>query len=232
MRNDYVARSESGGWSKSGDLQTFDKLGEASMQCNFPIAGYYTVQFGISPPDGIITNPDVTADVTWSVEGNYVRRRLSVGNGVSISGTGQAVSVKARDTTLLGPSGIKYGIFILVSPGTRPSRMNPPFLRAIVNPAGPVPYLVTIPAAGTVTVPIPNEAGASSVNVEVNTSAPFDPTQATVVQKGAGIFLVYKAYMPLVETGFVPLFPSATQIEIINNGATPIEVCVMFGIDG
>ena len=54
--------------------------------------------FGVpqSPGNGIF---DAIAEVTWSTQGSDVRREVSVGNGVSISGTAQAVKVSVYDRT-------------------------------------------------------------------------------------------------------------------------------------
>jgi hypothetical protein len=229
-----VTRSESGGWSKSGDLKTFDTLAELSMQCNFPIAEYYTVKFGVEQDPALTSNPDITADVTWSVEGNAVRRKLSVGNGTTISGTGQAVSVKIRDSTLLGPAGTAYSVTALVSPGVRPAKLAPPFLRATFS--GGTPYFIVIGPASSVDIPIPVNCGIVSADVELVNSTPGNPlafTSVEVSQTNPAIFQAFKAYYPLVETGFVPIFPSATHLTVVNsNPVDSITVSVLFGVDG
>jgi hypothetical protein len=235
-----VTRSESGGWSKSGSLKTFDTLAELSMQCNFPIAEYYTVKFGVDQDPALPVQPDVTADVVWSVEGNYVRRKLSIGNGTTISGTGQAVSVKVHDTTLLGPTGQSYNVNVLVSPGVRPAKLAPPFLRAVFTvPLGASPYLVPVPAAGFVDIPIPPNCGIVSADVELVALTPalaLSPTSITVEQINVTLLPagVYKFYYPLIEVGFVPIFPSATVLRVSNfNAVAPaMVVSVLFGVDG
>ncbi len=228
-----IARSRTGGWSQSGTLVVGDLLKEVSLQANFPEAEYYTVQFNVEQPAS--NSPDVIAEVSWTVEGNTVRRRISVGNGTSISGTGAALSVKVRDATILGPTGEKYNVSIQVSKGTRPNPGQPVFLRAIPAPGSGTPYIGVIGPAASIDVPIPQDAGVISANVEIFgvAGAAVGLEQVAVSQLnplivGAG----FKAYYPLIEVGFVPVFPSATVLRIFNLGPSTVDVTVLFGIDG
>ena len=233
-------QSHSGGWSKSQDMVFYDTLRELSMQANFPVAGFYTVQFGVEQDPSLLTNPDIIADVVWSVEGNDIRRKISVGNGTTISGTGQACSVKVRDATLFGPAGQKYTVKALLSPGVRPGSLNRPFLRgidwdltSIVAPSFLInPYTVSIGPGQSVIINIPPNAGVISADVEVTLSAivPLDPSLVTVGQANpSGTF---KGYYPLIETGFVPVFPSSAYLIIGNSAPADIEATVLWGIDG
>jgi hypothetical protein len=233
-------QSHSGGWSKSQDMVFFDTLRELSMQANFPVAGFYTVQFGVEQDPSFLTNPDIIADVTWSVEGNDIRRKISVGNGTTISGTGQACSVKVRDASIFGPVGQVYTVKALLSPGVRPGSLSRPFLRgidwdltSIIAPSALInQYLVSIGAGQSVRINVPVNAGVISADVEATLSSglTLDPTFVGVGQLNlSGLF---KSYYPLVETGFVPVYPSSTFLIISNAAATPIVVSVLWGIDG
>jgi hypothetical protein len=230
---DSAGRSKTGGWSQTGTLIVGDKLKEARLQANFPVAEYYTCQFNVEQPAD--NTPDIVADVSWTVEGNTVRRRISVGNGTSISGTGAAMNVVARDATLLGPLGATYNVGIQCSRGTRPNPGQPVFLRAVPSPGATDPYLLNIPAGGSGDIAIPNDAGVISADVEfVSRANPatVTPTQVIVEQTDATVADLFKAYYPMVEPGFVPVFPTAANLHIVNRSADAISVFVLFGIDG
>jgi len=204
------------------------------MQADFPEAQYYTVQFAVEQPSNV--TPDVIADLSWSVEGNTVRRRISIGNGTSISGCGAAIRVKVSDATLIGSTGIPYNVSIQVSKGTRPNPGQPVFLRAVPNPGAPNPYFIFIAPGGAAIIPIPNDAGVISADVEaISTLAipTLSPNQVFVQQEDLTFTHPFKAYYPLIETGFVPVFPTAANLKVTNLSATDtIAVSCLFGIDG
>jgi hypothetical protein len=234
-------QSLSGGWSKSGELQLGNPLQELSLQCNFPQAGFYTVQFGVQVDPAILV-PDIVAEVTWSVEGNDVRRKISVANGATISGTGQACRVVIRDETAgIVPPGANYSVFALVSPGTRPGSHIRPLLRTpwpvqtAVIPAVIVGDIAFIPPGGTANIDVPVNAGATSIDVEGALNGAHGAlvlTDLVVAQIGAAPFPV-KGYYPWIETGFVPLAPKARTILISNESAADtIAAAILWGIDG
>lgn len=230
-----LASAKDLGWSQSGKLTTGNPNTKISMQVQFPVCDSYTVQFGIIPPQRQGTPPtdfqpvlDVIADLTWSVKGNFVTRRVSVGNGMSISGVAEAVKVDVKDITASPLSlGFDYIASIQVSPGTRPSQGQPPTLKA-------TPFVFAIPAGSSQTIAIPTEAGAISVETSVATNlAGVSPD----VEVDQCIFefpaLVLKSYNALVESGFVALAPSATGITVRNKDVTnAVNVALTFGIDG
>ena len=232
-------QSHSGGWSKSGDLEQGNPLKDLSLQCNFPQAGFYTVQFGVQIDPAILV-PDITAEVTWSVEGNDVRRKISVANGVTISGTGQACRVVIRDETAgVGPGGPLYSVFALVSPGTRPGSHIRPLLRTPwptqVGGATIIGDIVIIPPGAFANIDVPVNTGATSLDVEAvynGAHGPLNLTDVIVSQIPTPPFPV-KAYYPWIETGFVPLAPKARTINISNFSAVDtIVASVLWGIDG
>ena len=73
-----------------------------SLQCDFEEADVFTVTFEVDFP----TNPAPTspvnciADILWTTGGVTVKRRVSVGNGVSISGCAESVRVIVTDATV------------------------------------------------------------------------------------------------------------------------------------
>jgi hypothetical protein len=234
-------QSHSGGWSKSGDLEQGNPLKDLSLQCNFPQAGFYTVQFGVQVDPAILV-PDITAEVTWSVEGNDVRRKISVANGVTISGTGQACRVVIRDETAgIVPPGPLYAVFALVSPGTRPGSHIRPLLRTpwpvqtAAIPAAILGDVAIIPPGGTANIDVPVNAGATSVDVEGilnGAHAPIVLTDLEVAQIASPPFPI-KGYYPWIETGFVPLAPKTRTIFVSNASAVDtIVASVLWGIDG
>lgn len=229
--------SKSGGWSAHGPMFTRNTSRRLSLQANFPSSEDYTVQFNVDyPPNPVAPwNPIQTeAKITWSVEGNFVQRRVSVCNGVSVTGVGQACRVEVIDTTeilggALAPINVEYGVSIQVAPGTRAPIQQPPTLNHLIPPNG----TINIAPGGFFLVPIPQDAGAVSVYVSVRSAAPAGPIAeglALVSQEVPGV--VTKAYDARTDE-WVPLSPGATLIRLDNLtvGQTLIY-SVTFGIDG
>jgi hypothetical protein len=206
------------GWQQNGVLITGKRDESVHLQQVFPRSEFYTVQIGVTPPASLAP-PDTTvpgfgiydavADIEWSVEGATNRRTVSVGNGVSISGPAQSVKVNAYDqsSTLFGQH--EYIVTIQCSKGTRPSQDQPPTLRGY-------PTVVSVLGGATSVLDIPPDAGVISVETSVGVlAAAALPIKALVLQvNGAGQIL--KQYDPTVQTGFVPVAPNATQVELIN----------------
>lgn len=223
------------GWQGSEVLTTGNVDRFLQFQANFEKPGAYTVQFAVTPPDfqtnfaapgfGIYT---AIAEISWRVEGGDVRRVVSVANGVSVSGVGQGVKVAIRDTTTFGAPPRDYTVFAQVAPGTRPSVQQPPTLLGF-------PTFQTINAGGgTATINIPANAGVISSEVSIGpvAIAGFPVIGVLVIQKNGG-GQILKEYDPTVESGFVPVAPGCTQIDIVNqNAANNYRIQVTFGIDG
>jgi len=216
-------------WSASKQLICNDEGIELSLQVQFQETGYYTVQFGIVPPQepsAFVFPFSAEAIISWSVEGNTIRRRVSVGNGVSISGGGQAVKVVVADRTRfpdVNPH--TYLASVSVTKGTRPSVNQPATLESL-------PQVTSVLAAGVLVIPVPQDAGAISAQVVSSVLALAGlPVHLIVFQKNA-VGQILKAYDPSVETGFVPLAPNTTEVEIDNIGAFTARVKLTWGIDG
>lgn len=228
------------GWGNGGELITGDKGGKVALMANFTEsrhgAGVYTVQFAVVP-SGPTVAPDATATIFWRTAGNTITRKVSVGNGTSVTGVAESVEVWVQDTTLVSSPGQPYRVSITVAPGVRASRSAPPILRGIPTAVGPstTPYIAILPPAGFTTVQIPQDAGAISADVEISapSTSPAPLLTDVVVTQNDASNNLYKNYYPLIEVDFVPLYPSATQLLIFNNSATAtVAVSVLFGIDG
>lgn len=231
---DHDTRAKKQGWQQSGTLTTGDTTKQVSMQADFPVAGYYTVQFGVKPPE--LPPPtaqpafDIEAEITWSVEGQFVRRLVSVGNGTSVSGPGQAVKVTIRDKTAETfplTAALDYTVSVQVTPGTRPAEERPPILRGF-------PEVVDVAPLGVTSIDVPPDAGVISVETTAGIFT-FPPATAQanvqVVQSTAGVVL--KAYMLGDVKGFVPLAPNARLVSIRNNSAVDTyRIQFTWGIDG
>lgn len=221
--------SSSGGWSTTGVLSAGDPLKQLSLQAVFPQAGDYTVEFGIQRPQVPAVIPIVEADITWTVEGNSVTRRVTVGNGTSVTGTGQACKVVMRDVSINGSGTIvPIPVSVQVAPGMRGTNKQPPTLETNNGGIG----VWNVPPGGFTIIPIPEDAGVISVMVTVDAfpePVAITAGQAVVRQVGA---VIEKQYDPRTYD-WVPVSAGANEIIIENFGpANNLRFSVTFGIDG
>lgn len=218
------------GWSQSGKLTTGDKNRSVSLQANFTTSQDYTVEFGLEPNP--LSNDPIFAEalIQWSVEGATISRRVTVSNGTSVTGVGQAVHVVVKDNTsnvagIGAPNAVEYGITIQVAPGTRGTDKQPPTLIA-----SPSEY--TVAPGGFTAVNIPQDAGAKSVFVTAWSGTVMAEGKVQVDHIISNTS--FKTYDPR-QYDWVPLTPGATQIGLTNNiapGGANIFFSVTFGIDG
>jgi hypothetical protein len=224
------------GWSASGKLTTKDSNGEVHLQADFGRQGEskgkaenYTVQFGIlyPPPNSAIDPVPVNSEalIQWVVEGNYVTRRVTVVNGQSLTGTGQAVKVSVKDNSIGGGVPVDYEVSIQVTPGTRGGSIQPPTLTPAILPAA-----LIIANGGQLAIPIPQDAGIIAVNASVFAAGVVIAPNAVSVQH-LGTASVLKEYDPR-EAIWVPLAPGSTQVILKNNSGGPVKYSVTFGVDG
>ena len=224
----------SGGWAQTGRLRTGDSSSEVGLAADFPTSQVYTLQFGVQTQEGLAF--DAIADIAWSTEGNTVKRQISIGNGVSISAPAQGVSVRVTDRTPGLTDGTEYTVTIKCTPGERINDEQPPVLVAIDPDNSNFPVF-TIPPSDFITVPVPQNAGAISVNIAYYPSTPAVLTDADIsVVHIAGI-VQNKVYSPVNDPdGWVPLAPNTTTINVVNHmpalGGLDILCVVTFGIDG
>ena len=231
--------NKKGGWSGSAKLVTGDTLRELSLQADFPRAETYCLEFNKFSAN---LNSDfpirAEAFIKWSVEGNWVTRRISIANGTTIQGVAQAVVVKVKDVTIgASPGPIEYEVTAQVTPGTRGSNQFPPFLSPVDG------FNRLTPATPTAGIIIPQDAGAISVNVQavgIGAGGPFDfstlPAGALfVTMQQNGVFISMTEY-----TGpntIIPIVPGSDRILLsadfaVIPGYTAIQTTTMFGIDG
>jgi hypothetical protein len=225
------------GWSVGRAMLSGDKSRTASLQADFrQKPGIYTAQFTIVPTD--LTPPPpilafyapmrAEATIDWAVEGNTVTRKISVTNGASISGPGQAVRIVVEDTTVVVPGGIlgqKYFVGITLVPGLRAADGIPP----ILNESG----VTFLPVTSSVLTNVPQNVGIKSVLVTVGTpsGAPLPEQTIQVYQYAPGGQLL-ALYDPRAYE-FYPLMPGCVAILIQNNSATePVATSVSWGVDG
>ncbi len=236
------------GWSTGGQMIACNDDKNVALQATFSEPGAYTVSFNIVVPPLPATNVYAGAEsvvradaiVTWSVDGNSVTRRVSIGDGVEISGIASAVSVSVYDVTdRTIPSlstepigaGIPYNVTILVAPGTRPSQNQP----AVLDPFPKLPCNVVILDPGGsptdfVLVPVPSDAGVISVHVAV-CAAVFAVVPDSSIQVQHNGFVVQKIYDPRA-TDWEPVTPGTTQVVVTNLNAFQVYVQLVFGVDG
>ena len=226
------AEGKSGGWSTTADMIT-QQAKAVTWQANFPESKYYTLQFGVEPPNQPTAAGRVWATIAtilWKVEGNSVQRMVSVNNGVSISGTGQAMTVLLNDVTpdVGQPKGIPYKIGIQVSPGTRPSQ-NQPAVLALQSQADQ-----SLAPASTETYLIPQNAGVISVEVVATSFDGGTETVPALEVRFISAAATFKSFsINNNYSGFIPVPPGATDISISNTSATDTAfTTVSWGIDG
>lgn len=249
------------GWN--GDPTTGVRRNAAvSIQADFKTAGYYTLQFGVTPPNArngfdISGNVVAQAEVLWSVKGNFVRRFFNVYNGTTISGAGEGILVRVRDASepnVFVDDPTKYQVTVNLIPGARPNMANgmPPLftprtpLTNLLNPAAETTPPYPLPSGATaLVIPIPKNCGITSVMLliarqtdEAGTQ-PVDITNSQILieQQNASGNLGWLNYDSCYQ--FVPLAPGTTQLSLSNStdssnpdDITLVWVTPIFGIDG
>ena len=217
------------GWAQSNEIDPNDPNGSVSLLVQFPVGNVYTVQFAVLNPLKADQPISIEATIKWSTQGNFTSRRVSVVNGTSISGVAEAVTVNAKNQVIgfTSPGDPKYTLSILCTPGLRPAYSNPPILEKF-NAAN------SIVGIGFVDVPIPQDAGATSVFVTAASVVGAAPARDEIlVQQSNPAVLGLRVYDPREEPTFVPIVPGATSITIFNrNAGATVKWAVSFGIDG
>lgn len=258
-------------WSSSGNLffpgldgaDVLRQSAAITLQAEFKKLGFYTLQFGIQPPPTLANGFDVagniftTADIQWSVKGNTIRRFINVYNGTTISGAGEAITVRVRDVSdpisfIEVPT--KYQVTASLIPGARPSLANgmPPIFtpRTLIESPGsgagvalPPPYVLE---AGTtpLIIPVPQNCGITSLmlNIASEATEASDPPQLLTNQR---ILIEHRNSSARLNMSnydaaynFQPLVPGTTEIYVYNIPVTEADVnptvwvTPIFGVDG
>jgi hypothetical protein len=223
------------GWQQAGELVTGQRDQVVTMQANFPEPDTYTCQFSIVTPPPVLATPpgfpqfDAQAEVRWSVEGQSVSRLISIGNGTSITGVGQAVRVRMVDvlsSTLSAFFNHPYVVSVQCSRGQRPAQEKPPTLKGLA--AG----ITTIVPGASLVIPIPPQAGVISAYLFVDAFPTANrPIQVRAVQRTGVVSIGF--WDPLVTQGWIPILPNASLIEVFNDAAVgDVVVSLTWGIDG
>lgn len=228
------------GWSQFGQVQAGDtnNTSQVGCQATFDEAGAYTLSFSIVPPivAGIVQNVRADALISWSVAGNTVNRRITIGNGASISGVAEAVSVKIIDTSdpaFFGGSALMYTVGVTIAPGTRAAYNQPPTLLPSPSVVGNGAQIQVFTGAVSL-LTVPQNAGIISVHVSVGSSLHeiIPDNSISVVQIATGAVL-RKTYDPRA-TDWEPVDAGIIQLSLQNNmaGAGSVFFSVAFGVDG
>jgi hypothetical protein len=171
---------------------------------------------------------------------------VTVGNGVAIQGTAEAVTVVVTDmTTVFNPAtlaaysatgGAPYVVDVLVTPGTRGPTNQPPTLALAQNIS--IPLITTrssfiLAAGGATAFPIPQDAGVLSAKVESFAAGigGYLESANLIVSESDGVQTLL-IYYPINDPGYVTIAPGATQFIVSNQGAVPLSVTITWGIDG
>ncbi len=217
--------AKSGGWAQSGTLTGQNNDKQVSLQVNFPKSSNYTVEFTVSYPGTPVKRRKTEALITWTVNGNFVTRRVNVNNGVSVTGVGEAIRVVMKDANSGG--GGDYVAGVSVAPGSRGGNKQPPTLLPAAN------SFVTIANAGTADIAIPADSGAISFFVAAVNTLPQAVTggmlKAFQVDILGGVVL---AVCDAQKADWIPIVPGADTIRLQNLSGADCQFFVMLGIDG
>lgn len=223
------------GWQQAGKLKIGDPVQAVTLQADFQNEpGNYTIQFGIVKPPNANALYVAKADIYWSVEGQTLKRTITVGNGVSISGTAQGVKVRVYDDTATTfPAAVivpntEYTVAVQVVKGTRPNVGKPPTLYVAPVNVGPLSFQ---------NINIPADAGVISVNVQIGVAAvaiiPIPFTAQCIVEDVGGLTTLTTFVPTENNAGFITLPPGSAILSLYNGSAgDTYTMQVNFGIDG
>jgi hypothetical protein len=236
-------------WAQSGELAV-QGTRAVGLQATFdPNDGkVHTVQFIVATPQApwggnpAAPLPQLPLDgafvayakIQWSVNGSDITRVVSVVNGMSIAGVGEAVKVSCYDATPIDVGNITpgtlYGVTATVAPGTRGSNINPPYW------APPLTAPIAVPASTSNRQTIPQNIGANALNIlfaqQDAGGLPIVPPDMFVVFIGPG-GLNLGVYTPTSADEWVPIPPLAQAFQINNASTTQaLTYTYYLGIDG
>ena len=254
--SDSLSNGDDMSFAKSATGSLLSKAGlRVQMQDDFDgKAQNFTVQFFINnrvgyivpsvPPNPIIPPPIALGNITpvgeilWTIGGNTQRRLVSIYDGSSITGVAEHFAINATDNTDLNDSSnqTQYDVTITGASGVRGSTSLPPTYQTYIdfNSVNALGFFFLTPTQ-TFSVPIPQNAGVTSVMITANSGDILladNDFNVRQVSTSAGDL---KVYNPLLYS-FVPLSPQADQIFFENFtplvGGKTITFSVTWGIDG
>lgn len=230
-----AAKKDTTGWSNSGQLHEGSTKG-IKLQKEFPEPNVYTVQFAVAGLREGFT-PNIIADIRWTVAGNFAKRRVSVLNGMAITGTAEAVDVVVRDASLT-PGTLPYTVSIMVARGARGESMQPPIYSPVFTSSsgGTMIGSIIIPPSSVEVLVVPQDIGIISMFSTAGWNDPTEPTPITgetfvVRQFSASALRQYDARNAI----WVPTLPNLADLNLFNNNATVAAGAVFsvaFGIEG
>lgn len=223
-----------------GDYAERNVMNESFMNdAGTAVAGTYTIEFDVRPKNPIPTNTTEPATLTyaiirWAIGGQQIQRIVSVASGTSVTGVGAGCTVQVYDATgqdTNAPPLVKatdpvpqYDVTCTVSPGERadsalPAVYYPPTASGVLPP-------LAVPPTPNVIIPIPRNAGITSVKVVTYQGGP-----AVVLRGPTGGALA--TYDPTIYNEFQPIPPSAITVQINNfSNSQFLDWMIVFGVDG
>ena len=206
-----------------------DTLG---LQAKLEPGGVWTVQFtadmiGVrATAKGGPAPLQCVADINWGVSGQIVHRRITVADGVSISGTAEYVKITVGiDAKPENP----FLVTAAVAPGVRPA-IFPPIYQEL--------QAVVVPENSFTDLNVPANIGVTSAFITVwNPVEIFPADDAEVAMRNS--FLINgqfaRAYNP-IPPQWVPLYANSDLVRLYNHalpGTTgSLYYSVAWGIDG
>ena len=230
---DEAPTADEDSWSVDQTLECLATNKNVSLQYVFKKTGTYTIQFQlytIDPQPNIALPKAIYAEATvsWAVKGATVSRTISLINGMSISGVGEAVQVVIRDlTTDISMGGVKYGVIATIAAGQRSGLIPPHYADPLKR------NLIVIAAGASSTWDVPLTAGANSFQVSVASSdgSVISDQKVQAIQSSQVAALRHRVCDPR-QFNWIPLEAGATQVTILNSLAVPLWVTLTWGIDG
>jgi hypothetical protein len=190
--------------------------------------GVHVVSFGVSQSVGAgqAAGYSAVATINFLTNGNTVTRQVSIGSGVSVQGTADAISVVVQDTSPSGLGLAPYGVTISVGPGTRASDTQP----TLVDAASPRTLAVKGAGGSTVNIPIPQGVGVVGVWLAVGSDTTpdviFNQTDAASVGR-------FPCEVKDAIPRYFPIVPGALNLTASNQDAgNTCAVSTMWVIDG
>lgn len=237
------------GWQAFHKLTGGDAEYRPTVQANFPRSGYYTVQFAVTYPfvsSEFPPNFITLAEVVWSVEGNFIRRLISLYNGAVISGSGQAVKVTLLDYSSVPVGGpFQYGVSVQITPDSRPAEVAPPSYQANTDASIPEasrrgqPATTAIATLTSATFEVPQNAGANGFMIQCSgRQIPGVPFVEQQLQDGVGITVSNSlGTTVLILDGrsldkWIPMPPDGATIQVSNASLLDIVVTPIYSIEG
>lgn len=228
------------------------------LQCELDEGTMYTIQFTVKTPDSIIdlsgsgSSFQVLAILEWSVEGNTMRRIISVANGTSVTGAGKNVTIRVFDFSLLNvATTVQYLVSVNVAKTVRPSSQVQPLLAAdtvrvlngITQPAAP-PYpglirlgndfIRAVSSGAEMILDVPQDAGinafypiaANSIDSHTLTGFEFTIVARDIVEVPT---ITWDASSL---NKWIPIPPALRTLNIRNDYSEVLQCGVIFGVDG